>query len=185
MNYTIFCAMCAAQIKVYETQVEVLNVAKRIIESKFNDKILNARLPKAIEGEVKRVHPDQNVIVRLDWNYYCNNVALTVYDGTNRAYRASSPDQNGYYTTRYVTDDTARVIIAIDKDTQRVNAPETVENITAMQLQLLNKVDEARHDIRRYDEARQAAAKLQSEIDNFRKRYSFRLRTYVPGCNRF
>lgn len=182
MNYTVFCAMCAAQIKVYETQVEVLNVAKQVIKSKFNDKVLNARLPKAIEGEIKRVHPTQNVIIRLDWGNY-NGVALTVYDGENRAYRTSSPDSNGYYTTGYVIDDTAKAIIAIDKDTQRVNAPATVENITTTQLQLLDKVDEVRRDMRQYDEVRQAAAKLQAEISNFRKQYSYRLRTYVPGCN--
>lgn len=182
MNYTVFCAMCAAQIKVYETQVEILNVAKRVIKSKFNNKVLNARLPNAIEEEVKRVHPNENVVIRLDLNY-CNGVALTVYNGKNRSYRSSDPDQNGYYTTGYITDDTARVIIAIDKDAQRVNASETVENITAVQLQLLNKVDEVRHDTRQYDEVRQAAAKLHAEIDNFRKQYSYRLRTYVPGCN--
>lgn len=182
MNYTVFCAMCAAQIKVYETQVEVLNVAKQVIKSKFNDKVLNARLPKAIEGEIKRVHPTQNVIIRLDWGNY-NGVALTVYDGENRAYRTSDPDKNGYYTTGYVTDDTARAVIIIDKDTQRVNAPATVENITATQLQLLDKIDEIRRDMRQYDEVRQAAAKLQAEISNFRKQYSYRLRTYVPGCN--
>lgn len=182
MNYTVFCAMCAAQIKVYETQVEILNVAKQVIKSKFNDKVLNARLPKAIEGEIKRVHPTQNVIVRLDWDNY-NGVALTVYDGENRAYRTSDPDKNGYYTTGYVTDDTARAVITIDKDTQRVNAPATVENIIATQLQLLDKIDEIRRDMRQYDEVRQAAAKLQAEISNFRKQYSYRLRTYVPGCN--
>lgn len=182
MNYTVFCAMCAAQIKVYETQVEVLNVAKQVIKSKFNDKVLNARLPKAIEGEIKRVHPTQNVIIRLDWGNY-NGVALTVYDGENRAYRTSDPDKNGYYTTGYVTDDMARAVITIDKDTQRVNAPATVENITTTQLQLLDKVDEVRRDMRQYDEVRQAAAKLQAEISNFRKQYSYRLRTYVPGCN--
>lgn len=182
MNYTVFCAMCAAQIKVYETQVEVLNVAKQVIKSKFNGKVLNARLPKAIEDEVKRVHPTQNVIVRLDWGNY-NGVALTVYDGENRAYRTSDPDKNGYYTTGYVTDDTAKALITVDKDTQRVNAPATVENITTTQLQLLDKVDEVRRDMRQYDEVRQAAAKLQAEISNFRKQYSYRLRTYVPGCN--
>lgn len=174
--------MCAAQIKVYETQVEILNVAKQVIKSKFNGKVLNARLPKAIEDEVKRVHPTQNVIVRLDWNHY-NGAALTVYDGENRAYRTSDPDKNGYYTTGYVTDDTAKALITVDKDTQRVNAPATVENITTMQLQLLDKVDEVRRDMRQYDEVRQAAAKLQAEISNFRKQYSHRLRYLVPGCN--
>lgn len=182
MNYTVFCAMCAAQIKVYETQVEILNVAKQEIKASFNGKVLNARLLKAIDDEIKRVHPTQNIIVRLDWGNY-NGVALTVYDGENRAYRASSPDRNGYYTTGYVIDDTAKAIIAIDKDTQRVNAPATVENITTTQLQLLDKVDEVRRDMRQYDEVRQAAAKLQAEISNFRKQYSYRLRTYVPGCN--
>lgn len=182
MNYTVFCAMCAAQIKVYETQVEILNVARQVIKDKFNDKVLNARLPKAIEGEVKRAHPTQNVIVRLDWDNY-NGVALTVYDGENRAYRTSDPDKNGYYTTGYVTDDTAKAVITIDKDTQRVNAPATVENIIATQLQLLDKVDEVRRDMRQYDEVRQAAAKLQAAIANYRKQYSHRLRYLVPGCN--
>ena len=49
MNYTVFCAMCAAQIKVYETQVEILNVAKQEIKASFNGKVLNARLLKAID----------------------------------------------------------------------------------------------------------------------------------------
>lgn len=187
MNYTVFCAMCTAQIKVYETQLEALNVAKQVITSKFNNKVLNNRLPNAINEEIKRLHPAENLIVRLNWGNYMQEgelypAALTVYDGKNRAYRTSDPDRNGYCTTGYVTEDTVTVVIPTEP-ANRIPATAVLLSIKNAQLRLLEKIDGIRHDIRQYDEVRQAAAKLHAAIDNFRKQYSYRLRACVPGCN--
>ena len=67
-----FNAAAAAQIKVYETQIWALNVAKDVIGEKFNGKVLNARLANEISKVIKTLRPDENLVIRIKEDYRGN-----------------------------------------------------------------------------------------------------------------
>lgn len=179
-----FNAAAAAQIKVYETQIWALNVAKDVIGEKFNGKVLNARLANEISKVIKTLRPDERLTIRIKEDYK-GQPCISVYDGKNRGYTSSEPDRNGYYTTGYVQGDTIEAALVLDKDTQRINAPLTLVSLRDEQLRLYNLIDEVTYDVRHYEEAVEAYKQLQEHIKTYENQFSYRLRWAMENKRAF
>ena len=149
------------QVKVYNHLLQGLEVCKGIVH-KFNGKVLNIRLVKAMK--------DNNNHYGLS---YSLNGSISISDFQDRWYSMPG-DQHGGYIDYYTI-----TVTPVTNDSNRIDASKTIENANNQTDYLKNKIAECKADIIRFDEEAEAWAELKKQVEAYNAKYSYRLRGHI------
>lgn len=153
-----FTAQVNQQIKVYNHLLQGLAVCREIV-ARFNGKVLNIRLIKAMQ-EVENPH-------RLTFSL---DGSISIHDYQNRWYSMPG-DQHGGYIDYYTI-----TVPPVTNEANRIDASKTIENADRQTDYLKTKIADCKADITRFDEEAEAWEELKKQVDAYNAKFSYRLR---------
>lgn len=153
-----FIAQMNQQIMVYNHLLQGLEVCKGIAH-KFNGKVLNIRLVKAMK--------DSHNHFGLS---YSLNGCISISDYQNRWYSMPGDEHGGYIDNYTIT------VKPVTNEANRIDASQTIENANTQIAYLKNQIAVCKDDILRFDEEAKAWAELEKHVDEYKAKYSYRLR---------
>ncbi len=153
------------QIKIYELLIRANRTAMDVIKS-FDGKVLNNRLTKAVETEIKKIHPRLFAELTISYKHDVSNnegrLKISLYD-----YDYNSLDNDSsLYITLSPFDDGNRVVWA-ETESRKENEEHRQDWIA-----------DWKHCKKSYDNSYKQAMKIYEMIEKYNKSVNFNMRCY-------